>query len=68
MKAISLETYEETKFYVEENEKGLSKSKIADMFGIDRHSFCQLKWVDKYKNFIFPKQENGFCYWFEKMN
>ena len=66
MKAISLETYEATKFYVEENEKGFSKSKIADMFGIDRHSFSQLKWIDKYKDFVFPKQKNGFCYWFEE--
>lgn len=66
MKAIDLKVYEATKFYVEENERNFSKSKIADMFGIDRHSFCQLKWVDKYEDFIFPKQENGFCYWFEE--
>lgn len=48
MKAVKVSTYEATKFYMEENEKGLSKSKVADMFKIDRHSFCKLTWKDKY--------------------
>lgn len=50
MKAVKVSTYEATKFYMEENEKGLSKSKVADMFKIDRHSFCKLIWKDKYKD------------------
>lgn len=65
MKAVKVSTYEATKFYMEENEKGLSKSKVADMFKIDRHSFCKLTWKDKYKELVFPKEDNGYCYYFE---
>lgn len=50
MKKTKKINIEATKFFYEENEKGLSKTKVSELFGVDRHCFEKLK--DIYDDYI----------------
>lgn len=50
MKKNKKANIEATKFFYEENEKGLSKTKVSELFGVDRHCFEKLK--DTYNDYI----------------
>lgn len=50
MKKVKRNHIEAARFWVEENEKGLSKTEVAQLFGSDRHQINKLK--DSYQEYI----------------
>lgn len=62
MKKIKRNHIEATKFWVEENEKGLSKTQVAELFGSDRHVIKALE--QTYSQYINSANEEDKDYMF----
>lgn len=62
MKKINKKHIEATRFWVEENERGLTKTAVAELFGSDRHQIEKLK--DVYQNYITSFRQSDEEYMF----
>lgn len=62
MRKVKKEDILATKFFMEENEKGLSKTKVAKLFGSDRHTILKLQNI--YSDFFESADEADSEYMF----